>query len=135
MQILDSFDVLSRRNSLHTRDGRDGMFDAFKRANLNASASRKTSILHEILINLSRALTTLLYSPHNKRLTTAAIAGREHSFNARSITIRRGRNVRPRIPLQSKSLRTIIRSQKSHAQKHKIGWEKFFRIWYLSEGP
>lgn len=127
--------ILTGSNSLHTRDGREGMFDAFQRANLNTSAPWKTGVLHEILINLSRALTALLNSPYNKRLAAAAVAGREHSLNACGITVWRGRNVRPCISLQSKSLCTIIRTQKSHAQKRKVGREKLLRLWYLSVSP
>jgi hypothetical protein len=76
-----------------------------------------------------------LNTPHNKRLAAAAISSSKNSFNAGGIALRRSRNVRPRIFPQSKSLCTIIRTQKSHTQKHKIGFEKSLRIGYLSVRP
>lgn len=103
------------------------MLDTVKRTDLNSTTSRETCRMHEIFVDFPGALTTLLDAPNDERLTTTTIAGCKHTFNTGSITIFWRLNVGPGVSFKPKALCAIIRTQKSHAQKHKIRWEKFLR--------
>src|SRR5579859_2661343 len=95
-------------NTLHAGNWWKWALDAFKRTNLDSAISWKSSRLHEKFINLPCALTSFLDTPDDKGLATTAIASSENSFHASGVTSLGSLDIGPSIPLQSKSLCTVI---------------------------
>src|SRR5881628_2284605 len=91
---------------------------------------RQVRVSHQVAVAFAGGAAAFVEGPYHETLSTSAITGGEHPFEARRIFPVFGFHIRPRIALYAKLIEQwLFRSKKAHREQDKLCRSRLFRTW------